>query len=98
MHVKETVYESEMLIGHELGLHARPAAAFVQTAQRFRCEVRVARSEQEANAKSILGILSLGIGQGTTVRVRAQGPDAAEAVAALSKLVAANFEQQSDEA
>ena len=98
MHVEKTVYETEMLIGHELGLHARPAAVFVQTAQRFHCEIQVAHCEQEANAKSILGILSLGVSQGTTIRVRAQGPDAAEAVAALSQLVAANFEKQRDEA
>jgi phosphotransferase system HPr (HPr) family protein len=58
----------------------------------------VAHGEQEANAKSILGLLSLGVGQGATIRVRAQGPDAAEAVETLSQLVVANFEKQRDEA
>jgi phosphocarrier protein len=88
-----TVCEADLLVGHEAGLHARPAALFTQTAQRFRCEVTVAHNEQTANAKSILSILALGVSQGTTVRVRAQGPDAAEALQALSKLVADNFER-----
>jgi phosphotransferase system HPr (HPr) family protein len=85
------VVETDLLIGHELGLHARPAALFVQTAQRFQCQVSVARDEQQVNAKSILSILSLAVSQGTTVRVRAEGPDAAEAVAALTQLAADNF-------
>ena len=93
-----TVYETDLLVGHEAGLHARPAALFTQTAQRFRCEVTVVHNDQTANAKSILSILSLGVSQGTTVRVRAQGPDAGEALEALRKLVADNFERQGHEA
>jgi len=93
MALDDSVCEADLRIGHELGLHARPAALFVQTAQRFRCKVTVGHSQQEANAKSILGVLSLGVGKGAMVRVRAQGADAPEAIAALSKLVSDNFER-----
>jgi phosphotransferase system HPr (HPr) family protein len=92
---ENAVVETDLLIGHELGLHARPAALFVQTAQRFKCQVSVARDTQQVNAKSILSVLSLAVSQGTTVQVRAEGPDAAEAVAALTQLAADNFGDES---
>lgn len=93
MGTEETVCEAELFIRHELGLHARPAALFVQTAQKYHSAVSVAYGEREANAKSILSVLSLGVGRDTAVRVRATGPDAMEAVAALSRLVADDFEK-----
>ena len=91
-----TVYEADLFVGHEAGLHARPAALFTQTAQRFRSEVTVAHNDQTANAKSILSILALGVSQGATVHVRTEGPDAAETLEALRQLVANNFEKQGD--
>ncbi len=83
--------EETFVVRHEAGLHARPAALFVKTAQRFSAEIKVARDGKEVDAKSILSILSLGINQGMDVTVRALGPDASEAVAALKLLVEDNF-------
>ena len=91
MIVTETVIETDLLIGHKLGLHARPAAVFVRTAQQYHSQVTVKHGEQKVNGKSILGVLSLGVGPGSVVRVRAEGPDAAETVAALSQLARDNF-------
>lgn len=85
--------EITLTVTHPAGLHARPAALFVQTAQRFRCAVQVRHGERRANAKSILGVLALGAGPGAQVIVEAQGDDAAQALAALQALVERNFEE-----
>lgn len=77
----------EVTILNKSGLHARPAATFVREAQRHACEIRVAKGERVADAKSILGVLSLGVGQGDTVRLEVDGPGEKEALAALVKLV-----------
>lgn len=84
--------EATLLVRHELGLHARPAAQFVKTACAFDCDITVWRDDQQANAKSILGILSLSVNQGTRIRVCASGPDAEQALRALSEIVERNFE------
>jgi len=83
--------EITTIVRHKLGLHARPAAQFVQTAQAFSSDIRVVTDGQEANAKSILKVLSLGISQGTPVVIRAQGEDAAQALATLAALIESNF-------
>ena len=83
--------EITTIVRHKLGLHARPAAQFVQTAQVFSSDIRVVTDEQEANAKSILKVLSLGICQGTEVVIRAQGEDAAQALETLVALIESNF-------
>lgn len=80
-----------LIVTHPAGLHARPAALFVQTAQRFRCVVHVRHDERRANAKSILGVLALGAGLGAQVTVEAQGEDADEALTALQALVESDF-------
>jgi len=69
------------------GLHARPAAKFVQLAQSFKSEITVAYNGKSANPKSILGLLSLGVYKGGRIAVNANGPDEAEAVAALCAYV-----------
>lgn len=69
------------------GLHARPAALFVQEANKFTAEVFVEKEEKKVNAKSIMGIMSLAIASGTEIYISAEGPDAEEAVAALTDLV-----------
>ena len=74
-----------------MGLHARPAALFVQTAKRFNCDVKVTHGEREANAKSILGVLTLGANQGAVITIRAEGDDAEQSLAALEALVESNF-------
>lgn len=69
------------------GLHARPAALFVQEANKFSSEVYVEKDEKKVNAKSIMGIMSLAISSGTEVNISAEGSDAEQAVIALSELV-----------
>ncbi|MGD8245446.1 MAG: HPr family phosphocarrier protein [Anaerolineae bacterium] len=81
-----------LTVSHEAGLHARPAALFVKTAKRFACDIRVSCDESEANAKSVLSVLTLGASQGAVVTVRAEGEDADEALQALKSLVDSNFE------
>jgi len=83
--------EITLTIHHKVGLHARPAALFVQTAKRFNCDVKVTHGEREANAKSILGVLTLGANQGAVITIRAEGDDAEQSLAALEALVESNF-------
>ena len=85
--VAEDVFE----IVNELGLHARAATKFVQTANRFQCDVEVEKDGQAVNGKSIMGVLMLVASKGTTIHVRCKGPDAAGCLAALRELVAARF-------
>ncbi len=69
------------------GLHARPAALFVQEANKFSSEVYVEKDEKKVNAKSIMGIMSLAISSGTEVNISADGSDSEQAVVALIDLV-----------
>lgn len=87
-----TISERPLTITNKVGLHARPAALFVQTAARFRdTRIEVVKDGTVRDAKSILGVLTLGVSQGTTITVRADGPHAEEAVAALADLVDHDF-------
>ncbi|MFN3762882.1 MAG: HPr family phosphocarrier protein [Anaerolineae bacterium] len=79
--------EIEVTVGHPEGLHARPAARFVQTARRFRSRVWVIYNGQEADAKSLLSLLVLGVEPGAVVTLRAEGEDAEEALEALMSVV-----------
>ena len=81
----------EVTINNEVGLHARPATFFIQKANEFKSGIWVEKDERRVNAKSLLGVLSLGITKGTTVTLLADGSDEKEAVAALSELVSGNF-------
>jgi len=82
------VTEKTVTISDPGGLHARPAARFVEVARCFQAEITVERmSGPSANAKSIMSLLALGAENGTTVTIRADGPDAEEAVAVLSALL-----------
>lgn len=83
--------ETTLTVHHKVGLHARPASLFVQTAKKFQSDIRVRHGEREANAKSILTVLTLGANQGAELTVRAEGSDAEEALAALTALVEDNF-------
>ncbi len=79
------------LVDNAIGLHARPAATFVQTAMRFKSRIVLRAGEREADAKSLLGVLGLGVRQGTEVEVRAEGNDAEQAVRALLELARNRF-------
>jgi phosphotransferase system HPr (HPr) family protein len=72
----------------DVDLHARPAANFVRTAMRFSAKVWVAAGEREVDAKSLLSVLALGARRGTSIRLRAEGEDAAAAIAAIAATVA----------
>jgi phosphocarrier protein len=85
------VIRGSLRIRNELGLHARAAARFVHTAGRFRSRVSAGCSGRRMDGKSILGILLLGASQGTEIEVEVDGPDEAEAFAALEALVAGGF-------
>ena len=75
------------------GLHARAAAKFVTTAERFTAEVEVEAYGQSVSAQSIMGLMMLGAGKGAAIEMRAVGADAAEALAALTALVEAGFHE-----
>jgi len=80
-------------ICNQRGLHARASAKFVKLASEFQSEIAVTRDGVTVDARSIMGLLMLGAGIGCGGEVRAEGPDAAEAVAALSDLVARRFDE-----
>jgi phosphocarrier protein HPr len=80
-----------LTINHEAGLHARPAALFVQTAGKFASDITVTHGERSGNAKSVLSVLTLGAKQGAEVTISAEGDDAQEALDALKELVESNF-------
>jgi phosphotransferase system HPr (HPr) family protein len=86
--------QAEVRVVNPAGLHARPAALFVEEAKRFACAVRVEnldRPGRTADAKSLLSLLTLGVAKGHTVRLRCEGPDEAEALVALAALVASGL-------
>jgi phosphocarrier protein len=79
--------ERTITIGSKSGLHARPAAVFVQHAKEFRSQITVAKNDKTANAKSILSVLTLGAEQGDQVLLIANGEDAEQAIDKLSTLL-----------
>ena len=85
------MYMQEVAINNEIGLHARPATFFIQKANEFKSSIWVEKDERRVNAKSLLGVLSLGITKGTVVTLMADGVDEKEAVDALCTLVSGNF-------
>jgi len=85
------VIRRSLRIRNRLGLHARAAARFVHTASRFRSQVSASRDGRTMDGKSILGILLLAAPQGALIEVAVDGPDEAEAMAALESLVADGF-------
>ncbi|HSH35735.1 HPr family phosphocarrier protein [Schnuerera sp.] len=87
------MYKEEVTLKNETGLHARPASLFVKEASRFTSDITVVKDGKEYNAKSIMGILSMGAGKGDTVLIQAEGSDAEDAVKALVKLVNDNFNE-----
>jgi phosphocarrier protein len=80
-----------LTVTNRLGIHARPAAQFVKTASRFRCDVRVEKDGEEVDGKSIMGLMMLAAGHGSVILVSTDGPDATEALDALAELVACKF-------
>jgi len=87
--LSETI-EREFAIKSELGLHARPAGEFVALASRFASEIAVGRAGEWVDGRSVLSLLSLAAAKGSNLRIRATGPDAAEAIEALGRLLERN--------
>lgn len=85
------MYAKEITVKNEVGLHARPATYFIQKANEFKSGIWVEKEERRVNAKSLLGVLSLGIVKGTAITVIADGADETEAVEALVALINNNF-------
>ena len=90
----KTRHEGAVRIRNRLGLHARPAAEFVKLASRFDADVWVGKEEMEVNGKSIMGVMMLAAEAGSSIRIRAEGTDAASAVDALMALVTAGFSEE----
>lgn len=83
--------KATMLVRHEAGLHARPAAQFVKLAKQYRSNISVSSNGKTVNAKSMVLILTLGISQGTEIEISAVGEDEQEAVSALVSLIESSF-------
>ena len=83
--------EIEVTIKHETGLHARPAALFVNTAKKFASRITVSHGGKEADAKSILSVMGLGVKSEAAVVICADGPDESDAIQQLKALVESNF-------
>ena len=90
----EAKVTKELVIENQLGMHARPSAQFVKIANRHRAEIWVEKDGEQVNGKSIMGLMMLAAGQGTKLKVSAEGPDAAEALAELESLVRNRFSEQ----
>ena len=88
---KEDSVEKRLTIKNKLGLHARPAALFVQATSKFNCDIFVRKGKQKVNGKSIMGLMMLAAGQGTSLNIEASGPDAKRALTEIEKLVNNNF-------
>ncbi len=85
------MYTKEVIVQNQVGLYARPATFFIQKANEFRSTIWVEKDERRVNAKSLLGILSLGIGCDTSIKITADGEDEVDAVDALADLVNRGF-------
>ena len=81
----------EVTINNQVGLHARPATFFIQKANEFKSVIWVEKDDRRVNAKSLLGVLSLGIVKGTTISIIADGVDEAQAVDTLADLIDREF-------
>jgi phosphotransferase system HPr (HPr) family protein len=86
--------ETNITINHPVGLHARPAVTFVQTASKFQSKImltNLTRNSSEVNAKSIVSVVKAAVAQGHAIRLTADGTDAQEAIDTLTKLIEDNF-------
>jgi len=84
----------DFLVANKLGIHARPAAMFVKTANRFNCDIFVEKGGEKVNGKSIMGLMMLAAGPGSTLTVHAQGQDASSALAEIETLMKRKFDEE----
>ena len=88
------VFEQEIIIKNKLGLHARPAALFVQIANKFDCDISVRKGRQKVNGKSIMGIMMLAAGRGEKIHIKTSGDDAQRAMAELEQLLSGDLDKK----
>ena len=87
------MFVKDVTVENQVGLHARPATFFIQRANEFKSSIWVEKDERRVNAKSLLGVLSLGIVKGTSISIIADGSDEEEAVKTLVELIESNFSE-----
>jgi phosphocarrier protein len=85
------MYVKTATIMKQVGLHARPATFLIQKANDFKCSLWIEKDERRVNAKSLLGVLSLGVAKGATIRIIGEGADEVEAVDTLCRLIDSDF-------
>ena len=86
------MFVKEVVVQNQVGLHARPATFFIQKANEYKSSIWVEREDRRVNAKSLLGVLSLGIVGGTVIKIITDGPDEEEAANGLVRIVESGFE------
>jgi len=83
---------AEFTVTNKLGIHARPAAQFVKTASQFTCDIQVDKDDEQADGKSIMGLMMLAAGHGSILSITTEGADEDEALEALGTLIARDFD------
>lgn len=83
----------EFTVTNKLGIHARPAAQFVKTASNFSCDIQVEKDDEQADGKSIMGLMMLAAGHGSILTITTDGDDEDTALEELGSLIARNFEE-----
>src|SRR5450631_4902751 len=87
-------FTKELTVVNKLGIHARPAALFVKTANRFACDIFVEKDGEKINGKSIMGLMMLAAGPGSKLTIYAEGNDASQALAELETLIKRKFDEE----
>ena len=90
----QLIMTKDFLVANKLGIHARPAAMFVKTANRFTCEIFVEKDGEKVNGKSIMGLMMLAAGPGSKLTVHAHGHDASQALLELETLIKRKFDEE----
>ena len=85
------MYVKDVMVQNQVGLHARPATFFIQKANSYPCSIWVEKDDRKVNAKSLLGVLSLGIAKGMSITLIADGKDEEDALRGLSELIESGF-------
>ena len=88
------LFTKELTVVNKLGIHARPAALFVKTANRFACDIFVEKDGEKINGKSIMGLMMLAAGPGSKLTIHADGQDASDALAELETLMNRKFDEE----
>lgn len=91
---EESNLTKDLFVSNKLGIHARPAALFVKTANRFQCDVFVEKDGEKVNGKSIMGLMMLAAGPGSKLTIITQGSDASSALAEIEALMNRKFDEE----